>query len=207
MWGLGKALRTKFGVHGLPSAFWVNIALKAALIFLLVFGAFSGLQQFEGKAFFWRLCTYPPATLVILAVWAVRFRRSSYPYVSDILLTLPFLIDTAGNALDLYDTVEWWDDANHLVNWGLLSGAIGALARRNRVRPWETLAFVVGFGAVTAILWEVAEYFAFIRVSDELDTAYTDTLGDMVFGLAGSLAAGIASAVRFGSRSANVTNI
>ena len=181
--------------------------MKAALIFLLVFGAFSGLQQFEGKAFFWRLCTYPPATLVILAVWAVRFRRSSYPYVSDILLTLPFLIDTAGNALDLYDTVEWWDDANHLVNWGLLSGAIGALARRNRVRPWETLAFVVGFGAVTAILWEVAEYFAFIRVSDELDTAYTDTLGDMVFGLAGSLAAGIASAVRFGSRSANVTNI
>ena len=203
----GRTLRTRFGVHGLSPAFWTNIALKAALIGLLVFGAFSGLQQFEDKAFFWRLCTYPPATLVILGVWAVRFRRSSYPYVSDILLTLPFLIDTAGNALDLYDTVEWWDDANHLVNWGLLSGAIGALARRNRVGPWETLAFVVGFGAVTAILWEVAEYFAFIRVSDELDTAYTDTLGDMALGLAGSLAAGIASVVRPGFRSANVTNI
>ncbi len=46
------------------------------------------------------------------------------PFASDILLTLPFLIDTAGNALDLYDAVQWWDDANHLVNWALLSGAL-----------------------------------------------------------------------------------
>ena len=173
---------------------WVNLAVKAALIILLVFGAFSGLQQFEGKAFLWRLATYPVATLVIPAVWYIRYRGTSYPFASDILLTLPFLVDTAGNALDLYDNIEWWDDANHLVNWGLLSGAIGALAVRNRVRPWETLAYVVGFGAVTAILWEVAEYFAFIRRSPELDTAYTDTLGDLSLGLTGSALAGLAAA-------------
>ena len=173
---------------------WVNLAVKAALIILLVFGAFSGLQQFEGKAFLWRLATYPVAALVIPAVWYIRYRGASYPFASDILLTLPFLVDTAGNALDLYDSIEWWDDANHLVNWGLLSGAIGALAVRNRVRPWETLAYVVGFGAVTAILWEVAEYFAFIRRSPELDIAYTDTLGDLSLGLTGSAMAGLAAA-------------
>lgn len=76
----------------------------------------------------------------------------------------------------------------------MLSGAIGALAVRNRVHPWETLAYVVGFGAVTAILWEVAEYFAFIRRSPELDTAYTDTLGDLSLGLTGSAVAGVAAA-------------
>ena len=167
-------------------AFRVTIGLKVALIALLAFGAFSGLQQFEGKAFFWRLVTYPVATLVIPAVWAVRYRHTAYPYASDILLTLPFFIDTAGNALDLYDAVEWWDDANHLVNWALLSGAIGVLARRNGVGRWGILAFVVGFGASTAILWEVAEYYAFIRTSPELDTAYTDTLGDLALGLTGS---------------------
>ena len=45
------------------------------------------------------------------------------------------------------------------------------------------MAFVVGFGAVAAILWEVGEYFAFIRHSEELATAYSDTLGDMALGL------------------------
>jgi hypothetical protein len=39
---------------------------------------------------------------------------------------------------------------------------------------------------VTAILWEIGEYFAFIRNSSELATAYTDTLGDMALGLSGS---------------------
>ena len=176
---------------------WLNLAIKLALVGLLAFGAFSGLQQFEGKAFLWRLLTYPIASLIVPVVWALRFRRTRYPLAADILLTLPFLIDTAGNSLDLYDTVEWWDDANHLVNWALLSGAVAALCRRNGVSAWQTVAFVVGFGAVTAILWEVAEYYAFIRNSPELDTAYTDTLGDMAFGLTGSVVAGIIGAGRW----------
>ena len=177
------------------AAFWINIAVKVALVGLLLFGAFSGLQQFEGKAFVWRLAIYPIAGVVIPAVWAARYRRTPYPYASDILLTLPFLIDTAGNALDLYDTVVWWDDANHLVNWGLLSGAVGVLAWRSGIRPWEILALAAGFGAATAILWEVGEYFAFIRHSDELDTAYVDTLGDLALGLTGSVVAGLVAAL------------
>ena len=76
-----------------------------------------------------------------------------------------------------------------------LSGAVGALARRGNIGPWQMLAFVVGFGAVTAILWEIAEYVAFIRNSDELNTAYTDTLGDMALGLTGSALAGLVSAL------------
>ncbi len=45
-----------------------------------------------------------------------------------------------------------------------------------------TGALAVGFGAVTAILWEFAEYFTFIRGSPEIETAYTDTLGDLALG-------------------------
>ena len=86
------------------------------MVCLLVFGAFSGLQQFEGKAFVWRLATYPIAALIIPVIWAVGCRKLGYLYAADILLTLPFLIDTVGNALDFYDAIEWWDDANHLVN-------------------------------------------------------------------------------------------
>ena len=187
-------IRIVSGLRRQPPAFWLDVAIKAVLIGLLAFGAFSGLQQFEGKAFVWRLATYPIAAFVVPVIWAARARDTAYPFAADILLTLPFLIDTAGNAMDLYDTIWWWDDVNHLVNWALLSGAVGALAWRNDVPRWQTIAYVVGFGAVTAILWEIAEYFAFIRFSEELATAYVDTLGDMTLGLAGSVAAGLIAA-------------
>ena len=173
-----------------PPILWVDVFLKLALVGLLVFGAFSGLQQFEGKGFLWRLITYPVAILVLPVAWRVWRGQSTYPFVADILITLPLLIDTLGNTLDLYDTVEWWDDANHLVNWALLSGGFGSLVARLRYGFGVTGGLVVGFGATTAILWEGAEYIAFIRVSPELETAYIDTLGDLTLGLLGSVASG-----------------
>ncbi len=188
-------LRTALATKVLLPAFWINFAVKAVLICLLVFGAFSGLQQFEGKAFLWRLVTYPVAAFVVPIAWFAVSRRGRYPYSADILLALPFLIDTVGNTLDLYDTIWWWDDANHLVNWSLLSGAIGALAWRSQTGAWRTMAYVVGFGATTAILWEIAEYVAFIRNSAELATAYVDTLGDLALGLTGSIVAGAVAAL------------
>jgi hypothetical protein len=104
---------------------------------------------------------------------------------------LPFLIDTAGNALDLYDSIEWWDDANHFVNWGLLTGGFGQLLLRLPLERWVAAALVVGFGAVTAILWEFMEYWTFIPNSSELETAYRDTLGDLALGLSGSAVAAL----------------
>ena len=190
-----RAFRLISGLPKLSPEFWVNFGVKAVLIGLLAIGAFSGLQQFEGKAFLWRLAIYPIAALIIPVIWTMLGRRPAYPYAADVLLTLPFLIDTAGNALDFYDTIGWWDDANHLVNWMLLSGAVGVVAWRNRIGRWESVAFVVGFGAASAILWEVAEYFAFIRHSSELATAYSDTLGDLALGLTGSVVAGLATAL------------
>jgi hypothetical protein len=167
-------------------AFWLDLAVKVALVLLLAFGAFSGLERFAGKAFGWRLVGYSIAAVIVPVVWAARGRRLPYPFAVDTLFVLPFLIDTAGNALNLYDTIDWWDDANHFVNWALLSGAVAMALRRTHVERAELFSLVVGFGAVTAILWELGEYFAFIRNSPELATAYTDTLGDLALGLSGS---------------------
>ncbi len=182
-----------------PIAFWLDVAVKAALVGVLLFAVAvrPDLPQFEGKAMSGRAAVYPIATLIVpVAWWIVRRRRGrdvAYPYAADILLVLPFLIDTLGNALDLYDSIGWWDDANHFVNWGLLSAAWGQFLLRLPLARLTTWGLVVGFGGVTAILWEFGEYFAFIRDSPELATAYTDTLGDMALGLAGATVAAAAT--------------
>jgi hypothetical protein len=176
------------------AARWVDLSVKVALVSLLAFGAFSGLDRFAGKAFGWRLVGYSIAAGLVPAIWALRGRRQPYPYLVDTLFVLPFLIDTIGNALDLYDTIDWWDDANHFVNWALLSASVGVALLRTRLAPLVVFGLVAGFGGVTAILWELGEYFAFIRNSPELATAYKDTLGDLTLGLSGSVLAALVTA-------------
>jgi hypothetical protein len=171
---------------------WVSIALKVALLGLLMAAvAFPDPARFEGKAMTARAIVYPLAVTVVPVVWWLLSRRRPvpYPYALDILWTLPFVVDTVSNALDLYDTVGWWDDATHLVNWVILVLAFGQLLLRLPVGRLATAGLCVGFGAVIAILWELAEYATFIRDSPELETAYTDTLGDLALGLGGSIVA------------------
>ncbi len=73
------------GLRNQPPAFWVNLGVRIVLITLLAFGAFSGLQQFEGRAFIWHLATYPIAAFVVSVIWAIRARDTAYPYAADIL--------------------------------------------------------------------------------------------------------------------------
>ncbi len=179
----------------------IDIGLKLALIGLLLMAVlFPHLPQFEGKAMGGRALAYPLSTLIVPAVWFVWFRRYPYPIAIDILVVLPFFIDTAGNALDLYDTIEWWDDANHLVNWAILTAGAAVALSYLPLGRLNRFALGVGFGAVTAIGWELAEYITFIRNSPELATAYTDTLGDLALGTLGAIIGSAAVAYFLPSR-------
>lgn len=176
----------------------VALAILAATVAqLLVAGLASDLPQFADKGFAARLLAYPALMLLVPALWAVRRRLRPggppAPWHGFALLMAPFLIDVTGNTLDLYDTVAWWDDANHLVNWFLLCAGVGVLLATARVRPrWVLCWLVAGIGALLAIGWELAEWFTFIRHGTELDTAYQDTLGDLALGAVGAiLAAGV----------------
>jgi hypothetical protein len=190
--------RVSHGVDATPSrprfALWLDVGLKSALlVLLLVAVAWPDIPRFEGKAMAARAFAYPLAVLVVPFGWWLvsRHRPAPYPYAIDILWTLPFLIDTAGNAADLYDSIDWWDDLTHFVNWVILVAAFGQLLLRLPLDRLTTGALAVGFGAVTAILWEFAEYATFIRNSPERATAYTDTLGDLALGLSGSIGAAL----------------
>jgi hypothetical protein len=184
--------------HRLPLA--ITVSVKAALVSLLVFGALrQDLSQFHGKAMTGRALTYPIAALIVPVIVLLlrrRGRQTAYPYDVDVLIVLPFLIDVLGNALNLYDTISWWDDLNHAVNWALLVGGVGCLILRSRLTPLVAAGLLIGFGTVTAVLWEFAEYWTFIRHSKELATAYTDTLGDLALGMTGTVVATGVTVVR-----------
>jgi hypothetical protein len=172
----------------------VDVAIKVATVGLLVWAVLSpDLPQFSGKAFTGRAVAYPIALLVLPVAWWVFGRRRGLPFpvAADILLGLPFLIDVVGNALDLYDSVEWWDDANLLVNWGVHTAGIGLLLRWGPWGSWTRAALAFGWAASTAVLWELAEYVAFVPNSPEAATAYQDTLGDLALGLIGGAVAAL----------------
>lgn len=144
------------------------------------------LPQFQGKAFAGRAVAYPIALLALPIAWFIFGRRRlPFPALSDALLGLPFLIDMVGNALNLYDAIDWWDDLNHLGNWALHTAAIVLLARLLGQPRRVQVSLGIAWASTTAILWELAEYVAFVPNSPEAATAYTDTLGDLALGLIG----------------------
>lgn len=175
------------------AALIAKVLLFALLLTALIWPDLSGIK---GKASTARLVVYPIGAMVLpLWWWAYGRTRSklhqTFPWTADLLLTLPWLIDLIGNRLNLFDTVAWWDDAMHFLLWGFLTaGALLAFAPRNLSRA--VTAFVaLGFGATAAVVWELGEYVAFVRNSPELQTAYTDTLGDLALGTLGALLAGL----------------
>ncbi|WP_106401940.1 hypothetical protein [Actinocorallia populi] len=187
-------------VHRTP---WRHAALllKAVLAVLLALAlAFPEWDRFADKAMGARAVAYPLAALLVPAIWLVRRRLGRpglFPWDVDALLTAPFVIDVAGNALDLYDSVGWFDDACHFGNWALLGGAAGAALLRGPGLPrWVTVLLVAGAGAIAAIAWELAEYGAFILDTPESIGIYRDTLGDEALGLLGATTAGLLTAFR-----------
>jgi hypothetical protein len=183
-------------------SWFVAMAIFAATVLQLAVATFiSGVPQFEGKAFGSRLVAYPVMMLAVPVVWALLRRKSDRIAPIDwgavAFIMAPFLVDMTGNSANFYDSIYWWDDANHLVNWFFLCMGAGLILRHVRdLRPWELTFMITGFGAFMAILWELAEWYTFIRNGTELETAYEDTLGDMALGTLGALIAGLVIAWR-----------
>lgn len=177
-----------------PLATAVVFASTVAQLLVATFA--TGLPQFADKGFGVRLAAYPVLMLLVPALWTLLRRtrppasRDLLPWGGFTLIMLPFLVDVTGNTLNLYDTVDWWDDVNHLVNWFLLCAGIGVLLLRSRIAPpWALGLVITGIGAVLAVAWELGEWYTFIRHGTELTTAYEDTLGDEALGTVGAMLA------------------
>jgi len=172
----------------------IDAAIKATTIGLLIWAVLSpDLPQFRDKAFIGRAVAYPIALSAIPVGWWLLGRRIRFPVAADILFGLPFLIDVLGNSFNLYDSVVWWDDANHLVNWLLHTAAIGLLLRHGTWSGATRAALAFGYAVTSAVVWELAEFVTFVPNSPEAATAYEDTLLDLALGMAGGLIGAILS--------------
>ncbi|WP_328330543.1 hypothetical protein OHA70_09035 [Kribbella sp. NBC_00382] len=175
------------------AALVAKVALFALLLTAIIWPDLSGIK---GKASGARLVVYPLGALVLPLWWFAYGRTKSklhqaFPWHADLLITLPWLVDLLGNRLNLFDTINWWDDAMHFILWALLTaGVLIAFAPPELTRGLTTFV-ALGFGATAAVIWELGEYVAFVRHSPELQTAYTDTLGDLALGTLGAFLAGL----------------
>ena len=177
----------------------LNLAAKLLLLALLAYAVTHlELDRFAGKAMTARAFLYPLSTVAIPIGWRLRGRKPPYPHLADLLLVLPFIVDVGGNALDLYNTVVWFDDAAHATTWMLLVLAVGSLILRLRLAPWIAACLAIGFGAASHILWEIIEYVAMWIGTPGLQLTYGDTIGDLALSLCGTIVAGLVTGWRAG---------
>lgn len=165
-------------------------ALTIGLLALVVVNPEWG--NLEGKAPVARALTYPLVAFVVPVVWWLRGARSPYPWLADVLYTLPGFTDVLGNRLDLYDTVWWFDDLVHVLDPALLCAAVLLLTVHKPMRLLPTVTRSVAAGMTMSLGWELFEFVSFVTRSREHAMAYEDTLGDLANGWVGSVLAGVA---------------
>jgi hypothetical protein len=105
-----------------PATRCANFAVKLSLV--VAFAVAIGLtpDTVEGKAMGFRAPLFL-APIVIVPLLARVRAWEPYPHTADALLAAPFLIDTLGNLLGIYDDFPQTDDVLHALNWILLVGA------------------------------------------------------------------------------------
>jgi len=187
---------------------WVNYAMKVGLV--VAFAVAIGLtpDTVEGKAMGFRapLFLAPIVIVPILARWRAW---QPYPHTADALLAAPFLIDTLGNLLGVYDNFLRTDDVLHALNWILLVGAFHAFRFRNVHDRRDAVLLGYGFGAVAIVWWEVLEW----AVSEDgfggagaLALTYEDTVGDLFLSSTGGLVGSLLAVWLLGPRRTRATD-
>ncbi len=185
----------------------LNWLAKISLVAMLLLGLiFPDWQQFQGKAWPARAAAYPIAALIVPIWWWARQRvgkpTGHYPHLVDAFLVIPFVLDIAGNVANLFDTIDDFDDALHVLNWMFLAAAIVIALESLRLARWNRILLGTGFGATAIVIWEVVEYLIAESGTSGLHLTYEDTISDLGLStLGGAAGATLATYLKVGERS------
>ncbi|MGW9631237.1 hypothetical protein ACWGST_11080 [Agromyces sp. NPDC055520] len=118
----------------------------------------------------------------------------------DLLFGAVVLVSTWSSVLGLFITTRWWDIPMHFLMNGVAAAMLYiVLVRLHVIADAETLprpvlsaaVTVTALGLALGVLWEYFEWFGRTYIDHEIMTGYSDTLGDLLQGGLGSLAAGL----------------
>jgi hypothetical protein len=163
----------------------LNLVLRLAVAYFLreVIRAPND-PRFAGKAI-------PIRNLVIVSGLSLLFpamhftgkgrRWASYPFGLDNLFLSIFCLDMAGNSLNLYDTHYYFDLLPHFHG----SGALGVVLKRALGLPSLS---AVGLANMVHILLEAQEYYTDVFFGTHNVRGVSDTVNDLLAGLAGTIA-------------------
>jgi hypothetical protein len=111
-------------------------------------------------------------------VYLVAKRWRSYPWWYDNLYLSIFWLDMAGNSLNLYNTVEWWDHIPHFHGPGALSAVLMG------VFGLPGLA-AAGLSTILHVTLECWEYYGDVLMGTHNVRGIADSINDLSYGLAG----------------------
>ena len=162
------------------------VAAKAATVAFAV-DAFLNADspRLRGKAIRTRAIGYAGALLVVPVLWRLLPDRGRYPRALDLAVTIPLLLDAAGNALDLYEEAHI-DDVVHVANSAIVSGVAGALFAPRVDERWQAALIGAGVSIAGETAWELMEYGAMRLGADGMDLTYDDTMADLAEGFLGA---------------------
>lgn len=165
---------------------WLGIATNVLLRVTIGYFLYEVLRypddpRFAGKAIPIRnLIIVGGMSLLVPAMHAGLRRWKRYPLWTDDLWLSLFWLDMAGNSFDLYDTYTHFDLIPHFHGSGAATVTIAVLSGVSDAR-----ALVIGNGV--HVLLEVQELLTDVFGGTHNVRGPTDTIGDVVFGLLGSL--------------------
>ncbi len=150
--------------------------------------------KWHGKAMRIRALGYVSVTLAIPVGSALRRRPEPYPLGADLMLSVPLLLDSGGNALGLYERAHI-DDAVHFSNGAILMTAFGAAISPRIGSRWEAATITLGIGATGAMAWEIMEFVGLKMGFRGMNLTYEDTMLDTIESFLGAVVgAGITAA-------------
>ena len=179
--------------HALEAAI---VATKAATIACAIDGFVNAdTPRLRGKAIRLRAIGYTGALAIVPTLWRILPDRGRYPRGLDLAVTLPLLIDAAGNALGLYEDAHL-DDVVHFLNSAIVSAVAGSLFATRIDQPWGAALAGTGTAIAGETVWEVAEYVAWKAGANGMDLTYEDTMADLAESALGALVGGLVTWLR-----------
>jgi hypothetical protein len=181
----------------IEKALWA--ALVAAKTTTIAFGIDALLHanspRFRGKAMRVRAIGYLGSLFIVPIAWRLLPNRGRYPRGLDTAVTIPLLLDAAGNGLGIYEDAHV-DDIVHFANAAIASGVAGALVAPRVDERWHAALIATGLAITAETLWEILEYTALQMGADGMDLGYKDTMEDIIDSTLGAIVGGLFTLTR-----------